>query len=184
VARSSANATVEHLTGGGGRLVPQSFKTVLPSTIESPIISPGTLAPNQRDAKENSWPVLTAFNVRSLVNSSWQSSNERRIRFDITGMFNANLKKSGYPKDTELRALRRIRVGSAWFNPSKGLNELFTQARKLPKPGGSNSPETNKPNPNSSADYSYFTPTALNVCRCVEAIDVIWRSGSGEVSGG
>jgi hypothetical protein len=74
--------------------VPQSFKTVLPSTIESPIISPGTLAPNQRDAKENSWPVLTVFNVRSLVNSSWQSSNERRIRFDITGTFNANLKKS------------------------------------------------------------------------------------------
>jgi hypothetical protein len=86
---------VEHLRGGGGRLVPQSFKTALPSMIESPIISLSTLAPNQHDAEENSWLALTAFNGRSPVNSSWQSSNERRI----------NLKKSGHHEDTEPRAL-------------------------------------------------------------------------------
>jgi hypothetical protein len=38
-------------------------------------------------------------------------------------------------------------VGSAWFNPSKGLNELFTQARKLSKPEGSNPSKTSKLNP-------------------------------------
>jgi hypothetical protein len=44
--------------------------------------------------------------------------------------------------------MRQIHVSSAWFNLSKGLNELFTWAEKLSKPKGSKLPETTKPNPN------------------------------------